>query len=76
MSNWEGVDEAGEHRTVGTHRAWCHECHEWCYPNHVGWCRCCHYAKGEVELWVKGYEADEIQQAIDEARNEKNTEQS
>ena len=24
--------ECGEHRTVGTHRAWCHECAEWCYP--------------------------------------------
>lgn len=22
----------GEHRTVGAHRAWCHECGEWCYP--------------------------------------------
>ena len=22
----------GEHRTVGTHRAWCHDCGEWCYP--------------------------------------------
>jgi hypothetical protein len=22
----------GEHRTVGDHRAWCHDCHEWCYP--------------------------------------------
>lgn len=22
----------GEHRTVGPHRAWCFDCHEWCYP--------------------------------------------
>jgi hypothetical protein len=22
----------GEHRTVGSHRAWCHDCQEWCYP--------------------------------------------
>lgn len=21
-----------EHRTVGAHRAWCHTCREWCYP--------------------------------------------
>jgi hypothetical protein len=21
-----------EHRTVGPHRAWCHQCQEWCYP--------------------------------------------
>lgn len=24
--------ECGEHRTVGSHRAWCHSCSEWCYP--------------------------------------------
>lgn len=24
--------ECGEHRTVGDHRAWCHDCGEWCYP--------------------------------------------
>lgn len=26
--------ECGEHRTVGTHRAWCYQCTEWCYPDH------------------------------------------
>jgi hypothetical protein len=32
--NFEGHNprECGEHRTVGEHRAWCHECAEWCYP--------------------------------------------
>jgi len=25
--------ECGEHRTVGSHRAWCHDCGEWCYPD-------------------------------------------
>lgn len=25
--------ECGEHRTVGPHRAWCHDCGEWCYPD-------------------------------------------
>jgi hypothetical protein len=24
--------ECGEHRTVGSHRAWCFDCTEWCYP--------------------------------------------
>lgn len=24
--------ECGEHRTVGSHRAWCFDCGEWCYP--------------------------------------------
>lgn len=33
--NFEGhtPSECGEHRTVGPHRAWCHDCHEWCYPD-------------------------------------------
>jgi hypothetical protein len=22
-----------DHRTVGPHRAWCHDCGEWCYPD-------------------------------------------
>lgn len=32
--NFEGHDarECGEHRTVGSHRAWCFDCGEWCYP--------------------------------------------
>ena len=32
--NFEGHPgrECGEHRTVGSHRAWCHDCSEWCYP--------------------------------------------
>jgi hypothetical protein len=25
--------ECGEHRTVGTYRAWCYDCQEWCYPD-------------------------------------------
>lgn len=25
--------DCGEHRTVGSHRAWCHDCREWCYPD-------------------------------------------
>jgi len=30
---WTGVEprECGEHRTVGSHRAWCFDCSEWCY---------------------------------------------
>lgn len=32
--DFEGHDDrrCGEHRTVGSHRAWCHDCGEWCYP--------------------------------------------
>lgn len=24
--------ECGDHRTVGSYRAWCYDCTEWCYP--------------------------------------------
>ena len=39
--NFEGhaKRECGDHRTVGPHRAWCFDCHEWCYPE--GACRGC-----------------------------------
>jgi hypothetical protein len=28
-----GPSEQCEHRTVGSHRAWCLTCGEWCHPN-------------------------------------------
>lgn len=33
--NFQGFEdrECGDHRTVGEHRAWCHEDTTWCYPN-------------------------------------------
>lgn len=39
--NFEGFTEreCGEHHTVGPHRAWCFEDHEWCYPDAA--CRGC-----------------------------------
>jgi hypothetical protein len=27
------IGSPAEHRTVGGHRAWCHDCGEWCYPS-------------------------------------------
>ncbi len=27
-----GLSEECEHRSVGSHRAWCLTCQEWCYP--------------------------------------------
>jgi hypothetical protein len=30
--NYMGCDCGGEHHTVGSHRAWCLDCTEWCYP--------------------------------------------
>lgn len=37
--NWEGAGGRSEHRTVGSHRAWCYDCREWCYPDEL--CKCC-----------------------------------
>jgi hypothetical protein len=48
--NFEGHEgrECGEHRTVGSHRAWCHDCTEWCYPELP--CRGCKIPQLEAEL--------------------------
>ena len=33
-TNFEGLPGTTcDHRTVGPHRAWCHDCREWCYPS-------------------------------------------
>jgi hypothetical protein len=40
--------ECGEHRTVGEHRAWCHEDTEWCYPSMP--CRGCEIARLRVQV--------------------------
>lgn len=39
IPHWEGVKGAADHRTVGSHRAWCLREGEWCYPDSL--CRCC-----------------------------------
>jgi hypothetical protein len=31
----------GEHRTVGSFRAWCTDCREWCYPVQELACKGC-----------------------------------
>jgi hypothetical protein len=48
--NFEGHkgSECGEHRTVGAHRAWCHACHEWCYPD--GPCKGCELPQLRAEI--------------------------
>ena len=33
--------ECGEHRTLGSHRAWCFDCHEYCYPRIAAACDGC-----------------------------------
>jgi hypothetical protein len=49
-SNFKGHvgRECGEHRTVGAHRAWCHDCTEWCYPEIP--CRGCRIPQLEAAL--------------------------
>lgn len=37
--NFMGFEGGPEHRTVGSHRAWCHAASEWCYPSLP--CRLC-----------------------------------
>jgi len=57
--NWEGV--GGEHRTVGSHRAWCYECSEWCYRAEGMHCRHCEEpAPDEATMtWVLAAEPDD-----------------
>ena len=50
---WFGVsDTPSEHRTVGSHRAWCHKCLQWCYPKNTLHCPCCMEASGMRQVWV------------------------
>lgn len=39
--NFEGFVGGTEHRTVGSHRAWCYQCSEWCWPRDEAGCPCC-----------------------------------
>lgn len=54
--NWEGLPNSGEHRTVGSHRAWCYDDVEWCYPGTL--CKCCDQQtvpiswRGDYAGWV------------------------
>lgn len=56
LPNWEGRTprRCGEHRTAGSHRAWCHDCGEWCYPREDAMCLGCADApEAEIErLWA------------------------
>jgi len=40
-----------EHRTVGSHRAWCLTCMEWCYPDAM--CARCQLATPRVTVRVR-----------------------
>ena len=51
LPDWEGVPGAPEHRTVGSHRAWCFNDGEWCYPESELMCPCCHGVLGHEEMW-------------------------
>ena len=60
--NFEGAHNHDRHRTVGPHRAWCHNCREWCYPD--GWCACCHESAGHVWLDPSQVSEEAIYQTI------------
>jgi hypothetical protein len=49
--------ECGEHRTVGSHRAWCFDCSEWCYPG--------------IDAACKGCELPSLRAALDEANTDR-----
>ncbi len=51
LPDWGGVPGAPEHRTVGSHRAWCFNDREWCYPESELMCPCCHGVLGHEEVW-------------------------
>jgi hypothetical protein len=57
--NFFGHDgrECGEHRTVGSHRAWCFDCSEWCYPG--------------IDAACKGCELPSLRAALDEANTDR-----
>lgn len=40
----------GDHRTVGSYRAWCYDCAEWCYPRLEAACVRCRVPVLEREL--------------------------
>lgn len=46
--------ECGEHRTVGTHRAWCLDCTEWCYPRMDAACKGCEIVHLRNQLESRG----------------------
>ena len=58
--NFEGHEgrECGEHRTVGSHRAWCHDCTEWCYPELP--CRGCKIPQLEAALTEANKQLEEL----------------
>lgn len=45
--------DCGEHRTAGSHRAWCFDCSEWCYPKDP--CRRCHGVSDVLRALARGY---------------------
>ena len=65
--NFEGAHNHDRHRTVGPHRAWCHNCREWCYPD--GWCACCHEAAGHVWMDPLRVSVEAITEIIDGAND-------
>jgi hypothetical protein len=63
--NFDGHEgrECGEHYAVRSHRAWCHDCTEWCYPERP--CKGCDAprmrafvveAMKALEAWQKWYQ--------------------
>ncbi len=60
FQGWTGSD--CEHRTVGSHRAWCYDCAEWCYPVGDAACARCReaVARGMVAGETETQKLDDI----------------
>ena len=66
-----GHIEPEQHRTVGSHRAWCHACSEWCYPAMERACAHCQVpAIGKVREWWQSSENAAFRLHVEETEPE------
>lgn len=73
--NFEGYQprSCGEHRTVGSHRAWCFDCSEWCYPGDpCVRCQLIHFAVIRQELWSPACDREAVGWSVPMARDDPN----
>lgn len=59
----------GEHRTVGSYRAWCYSCAEWCYPR-APCARCGPTLEGDLPRILAEHEREVREQVIAELRQQ------
>lgn len=70
--NFEGYQPrgCGEHRTVGSHRAWCFDCSEWCYPGDpCVRCQLIHSAVIRQGMWAPACDPSAVDWTVPLARD-------